>query len=66
MEWTTVPFDGKPMALLHNAVRAWVFPPWAAVARGPCRAGPRRCGARVRARTLREWAELRSGPRGEV
>ena len=26
MEWTVVPFDWNPRALLLNVARAWVFP----------------------------------------
>ena len=66
VEWTVVPFDWKSRALLHNVARARVFPPWAAVVHGPCHAGPRQCAVRVRAWALREWAEPRSGSRGEV
>ena len=50
MEWTMVSIVWNSRALLLNVARARVFPPWAAGARGPYRAGPRWCAARVRAR----------------
>ena len=64
MEWTAIPFDWKPRALLHNAAHARVFPPWVAVKRG---LGHARCVAWVRARALWEWAALLvCGLRGRV
>ena len=64
MEWTVVPFVWNPRALLLNVACTRVFPPWAAGARGPCRAGPRWGAAWVRARALRarlRWSAEHSG-----
>ena len=63
MEWTTVPFDWNPRALLLNVARTQVFPSWAAGARGPWHAGPRWCAARVRARASRVGPGRSRGPR---
>ena len=53
MEWTALPFDGNPRALLHDVARAGLFP------RGPlARVG---CAKRGRAGALRECAR---GSRG--
>jgi hypothetical protein len=63
VEWTAVPFDWNPRALLLNMACAWVFPPWTAGSCGPYRARPCRCAVRVRAWASQVGLGHSRGPR---